>query len=209
MDPRRTLTAFFALVCNALFPPSEDEKRVRTLTTERLHALLAPQQHRNHIETLFRYREPDIRALLWQTKYKNDTHAAELLGTILKEVIFTPLHTPHLLIPIPLSAKRYRERGFNQVTRIATCAIEGLPSLELCEHVLVRTKHRTPQTRLSHTERRGNLDNVFKVTDPAQIKGKNVILLDDITTTGTTLTKGRRELLKAGARTVYCIALAH
>lgn len=195
-------------ILDILLPPSEDEKRVRTLTIPHLHTLLAPQK-KGPIETLFRYKDPAIRILIWQAKYKNDEYAAELLGTILHEVIFSSLHTPHLLIPIPLASARLKDRGFNQVSRIASSAIRGMASIELCEDILVRTENRTPQTKLEKKARLHNLDSVFKVDDPNRLKGKNIILLDDVMTTGTTLKQARKEILKAGPANVYCIALAH
>ena len=99
MDYRTIRTFLFDL----LIPPTQEELRVRALSIPHLYTLLSPRSER-HVEVLFKYAEPDIRTLLWQTKYKGDMRAAELLGTVVREVYFVPLRAGHLLIPIPLLA---------------------------------------------------------------------------------------------------------
>lgn len=199
--------ALQALV-DIVLPPSRDAQRVRTLTAEHLHTLLAPTRSA-HTDTLFRYAEPDIRILIWQAKYHDNKDAAELLGVMVRDVMFHTLKKPHLIIPIPLSHARFRERGFNQASRIAHAATRNIPHLVLKEDVLARTGTRPPQAKLEKEARLHNLDNVFLVTDASALLQKDVILLDDVMTTGTTLKQARRALLKAGAATVHCIALAH
>lgn len=198
---------FLQYVIKILFPPSKEELLVHALTIQKLYTLLSPQ-HTAHTETLFRYKEPEIRALIWRTKYANDMYAARLLGTLVREIYFSSLRTPHIAIPIPLSRARLRERGFNQATRVLAFAAEGCTHICVDDTALLRTHHRTPQTRLTRKERQENLKGVFAVAKPEKIMGADIILFDDVTTTGTTLSMARTALLQAGAKTVRCIAIA-
>jgi len=158
---------------------------------------------------LLPYRNAVIRSAVWQLKYYDDARIAHIFGTLLKEALLSHIKTPHLLVPIPLSARRLRERGYNQATRIATHAVAGLEHIVLAEHVLVREKHFSSQTKLHRKERLENLAGAFIVTDREALVGKDILLLDDVVTTGATMGDARRALLEGGARTVTMVALAH
>ncbi len=190
-----------------LFPPSTRELRVRALTHERL-THLAHIPHARDIASLFPYRNPDIEALIWQLKYKRDRRAAELLGHALAEAL-AHLTTPHTLVPIPLSNERLRERGYNQVATVCTHAAKYLPAVTVGENLLLRTRHTPPQTSLSRYERLKNLHGAFSVPNPDRVHDQDLILIDDVTTTGATFREAKEALLRAGARNVQCIALAH
>ncbi|MEX2161915.1 MAG: ComF family protein [Anaerolineales bacterium] len=111
-----------------------------------------------------------------------------------------------LVIPIPLGARRHRERGFNQAELLARPFAEAA-GLQLAAGVLVRLHETLPQFELSASERWKNLHGSF-LADPAPLKGKSVLLVDDIMTTGATLDSAAQALNKAGARSVYALTLA-
>ncbi len=205
MDILRTV---LFLLGDCIFPPGEDAVRVRELSLEQLRQLRTLTLYKD-VQTLFPYRNPFIKSALWQLKYHDDTRVAHLLGDILRETLLTEIASPHLLVPIPLSAQRLRERGYNQVERIALPAVDTLAFLTLATHVLERRHHTPPQTRLGKQERLQNLEGVFVVPDPHQVRGKDIILLDDVVTTGSTLKHARTALLQAGAKSVTMVALAH
>lgn len=133
---------------------------------------------------------------------------AELLVKGWHTALTEPLHAAEAVIPIPIHRTRERERGFNQSALIAKhfCASTGLPLL--C-HVLTRTVYRQPQVGLDAEERRQNVKDAFCVVNPQPIQGRNVLIVDDVWTTGSTLNEAARALLSAGAARIFAYTVAH
>lgn len=119
---------------------------------------------------------------------------------------------PDLIIPVPLSSRRLRWRGYNQSQIIGRCLSENLlpgSILNFSESVLVRKRHTHPQMEIgNHLERQQNLRGAFLVANQDPIRDKLVWLIDDVATTGATLFECARTLRKAGAREVRAIVLA-
>lgn len=111
----------------------------------------------------------------------------------------------YVVIPIPLSKKRLRWRGFNQTEIIAHKFSEHF-NYELNLH-LKRLKYQKPQAELSESERQINLNDAFGWSGD-NLQGKNILLIDDVTTTGTTLNEAARVLKKAGAEEVCGLVVA-
>ena len=189
------------------FPPSPYELRIRALTHAKL-AALRTLPHARDTEHLFFYAHDDIRALIWQLKYKRDARAVDLLSTALHAHLSETVRHDSLVIPMPLSTVRMRERGFNQVNAICKKAVSELPFCILAPNILMRT-HAAPQTTLTRYERLKNLSGTFYVPTPETVTGKDVILVDDVTTTGATFREAKAALIAANVRSVRCIALAH
>ncbi len=121
---------------------------------------------------------------------------------------------PMLVVPVPLHPRRQRERGFNQARLLAASALQSLRrthpgwQLQLSPASLVRHRETTPQALLAPHQRRTNLARAFRVAQPRQIKGRNILLVDDIVTTGATARACAQALLEAGAASVSIAALA-
>ncbi|MEW6027532.1 MAG: ComF family protein [Planctomycetota bacterium] len=111
------------------------------------------------------------------------------------------------IMPAPLYKKKLKERGFNQSQLLAERLSEatGIP-LEL--NNLVKTRPTSDQAGLDSVNRKKNLIDAFEVTNPEFIDGKNILLIDDVLTTGTTASEITRTLKKAGAKAVYVLVLA-
>jgi ComF family protein len=109
-----------------------------------------------------------------------------------------------LLAPVPLHPKRIKNRGFNQSLLLA----QAFPGATVAREAVVRTRHTAPQVGLNPKERRDNVKGAFAVTDPALVKGKQVLLVDDLYTTGSTVKECARVLRKAGARRVEVLTVA-
>jgi ComF family protein len=109
-----------------------------------------------------------------------------------------------LLAPVPLHPKRIKHRGFNQSLLLA----QAFPGAPVAREAVVRTKHTAPQVGLNPKEREKNVKGAFAVPDPAQVKAKSVLLIDDLYTTGSTVKECARVLLKAGARQVEVLTVA-
>lgn len=170
------------------------------------------------ILSLFDYREPLVKEAVWMLKYRGNKTIATLLSALLYDELlsfleeYAPLRnfTNPLLIPIPLSKKRLRERGFNQCELLTNGLekLDGGRNFSLSTTALQKVKETPSQTKIeSRAEREKNLKNCFSASDKAA--GRNIILIDDVSTTGATLEEARRTLLRAGARKVIAFTFAH
>lgn len=118
-----------------------------------------------------------------------------------------PLCKYDILTWVPVSRLRHWLRGYDQVALIAGSAGRELNTPAI--PVLKKLRHTKPQSRLPDAaQRRANILGAYAVTDPSVIAGKRVLLLDDIITTGATASECARVLLTAGAKEVYCAAIA-
>ena len=112
----------------------------------------------------------------------------------------------HLLLPIPLSSHRLAERGFNQSLLLAL----QLNRLKTRSHLLLRMRHTPAQSSLKRQERLANLVGAFAVAplEAGLIRGQNILLIDDVMTSGATLNLAAQVLKQAGAKTVSALVLA-
>jgi ComF family protein len=112
-----------------------------------------------------------------------------------------------MIIPVPLHPVKKAERGYNQSYYIAKglSLITGIP---LNNKVLKRVRFTETQTALSMTERRDNIKGAFSLKRGVSLSGKTVIILDDVITSGSTVSECGRVLLKGGAQKVYAVSAA-
>lgn len=145
-------------------------------------------------------------------KYKNISGLAPILSDLLiaatNESSFV-FGEKSLIIPIPLHPLKKYERGFNQSSLIAEQFSKKL-GLIYIEEGLCKVKETISQTKLKIAERSLNVKNSFIVNPrySSELKNKDIILIDDVFTTGATLREGAKVLKKAGARYVYLLAVA-
>jgi ComF family protein len=158
-----------------------------------------------------------LRGLIHLLKYDRVRPAGGVLGGMLAEALaglkFAETEKTALVVPVPLSAGRERLRGFNQATEIARAALEhwsrrGGRTMELNTSALRRTRETQSQTGLTRHQRRANLRGAFLAARPEQIAGREIILVDDVYTTGTTASECARVLRRAGAAEVYVATAA-
>ena len=109
------------------------------------------------------------------------------------------------IVPVPLSIKKLKERGFNQSLLFAR-VISRDKKIPLLMDILFKKKETPPQTRLSGKERLSNLRNAFIVK--GDVRGLRLVLVDDVMTTGATVTECSKQLMNAGAKEVVVITLA-
>ncbi len=133
-------------------------------------------------------------------------------GTIYGRLLAMKLHRDpicqyDILTWVPVSRKRRWFRGYDQVELIARSVGEELHTPAIS--ILKKTRHTKPQSRLLDiSQRRANVMGAFTVSDPARISGKRILLLDDIITTGATVSECARVLMTYGAKEVHCAAVA-
>lgn len=147
-----------------------------------------------------------IRSALHRLKYKQDVAMGEAIAAQMTGFVRSLAWPVETLIPIPLSEARRRERGYNQVGLIAHPLALAL-GYRYAPHALQRWRNTHSQVGLSREQRRENVRGVFRVRG-SEVRGKNVLLMDDVATTGSTLNSGAEALLAGGASQVYALTVA-
>lgn len=157
--------------------------------------------------------EDALRGLIHLLKYQAVRPAARPLGKALSQALRALLLEgagEFLVVPVPLHRRRRSTRGFNQAELIARAALRDLrdPRLLLDPKVLVRKRFTESQTGFTREERRRNLRGAFAVAHPARVRGRQIVLVDDVLTTGATADECSRILMRAGARQVLVATAA-
>lgn len=149
---------------------------------------------------------PPISSAIKKLKYKRDVGISNLLAIFLIELYNKVKMDIDMIIPVPLNKKKIKDRGFNQSYFIA------LPfSFEIQKPVnkqsLCRTKDTRSQVGLNRDERFSNMSDAF-TANPSQVRGKKILLIDDVTTTGATLEACAHALKSAGAKDIVALTVA-
>ena len=144
-----------------------------------------------------------------QFKYSRDLSIGILLASLMADFSFPDLdfRDYSLIIPVPLHIKKLRKRGFNQSIILAD-SIGKKWQIPVNFSLLKRCKFTLTQTGLNKKERQRNIKGAFEVRDKEKIAGRNIILIDDVYTTGATLNECAKKLIKAGAQKVAVLTLA-
>lgn len=196
-----------------IFPRGALEVRVHSLTAADVEKLPKAAPLKNTcIFPLFDYKDSLVKEIIWQIKFYENETVAQLLAKPLS-VFIQEICPPgeYIVLPMPISKDRLRERGFNQTELIAQHILPYLPDKPFTYRpdLLQKTKETKHQTGESRKERLINLKNSFSISDAAIVKNKKIVLIDDVTTTGATFTEAAQTLKNAGATEVFCIGLAH
>ena len=165
------------------------------------------------------YGDKRVKRAVWLLKYRNKRPLAKIFAERLYEILLEELSElaltknfiRPLIVPMPISGKRFRRRGYNQAELIAEelLILLGKNSAELNKNALKKSRHTESQViTKNRRERLENLRDSF-IADENIVRGKNIILLDDVITTGATMSEARRALKDAGAKNILCVAVAH
>lgn len=179
---------------------------------------LSSQNNEPNIFSIFEYQNKIIKKAIWALKYKNNEVISSKLAQViydklLEELVdlkaFNNFEKP-LLIPIPLSKNRLKQRGFNQSEVIVQKLSFIDESLSPILNVLYKIKDTPSQTSIKDkNERKLNIKDCFEIRGSEIIKNQNIILIDDVTTTGATLSEAKKVLIEAGAKKVIAFTVAH
>jgi len=150
-----------------------------------------------------------VREVIHQFKYTRQIHLRHLvarwLGAALEDERLRDCNFD-LIVPVPLHPTRERERGFNQASLLSEL-LSAQTSIR-SQRVLERVRYTTTQTALDRSERMENLHNAFRLRKNADVRGLRVLLIDDVLTTGSTLSECARVLKRAGAISVHAATAA-
>jgi ComF family protein len=149
-----------------------------------------------------------VRTLIHQFKYKKHMCLAAPLGSLLTNLLYQKnICEIDLVVPVPLHWRKKQERGFNQSELMAKKICKKL-SIPISINNLHRVKNTLSQTQLSRIQRHKNVKGAFKVKNPEKFYQKNILLVDDVLTTGMTASECAKSLENAGTNKVFLIALA-
>ncbi len=210
------------ILIDFIFPPTKEEALITSLALEDLQKGTQALQSDRRLPgslILFEYHNTLVRTLILALKENGNKKACSLLAEALYDRLIEELadknimqgFTKPLLIPIPVSKKTRSLRGWNQCELLCRelCVLDGNQNMELCLHTLIKHRHTSDQVGKSKTERSTNLKDCFSIQKPERIQGRNIIVLDDVVTTGATISEAKRTLLQAGAKKVFIVAVAH
>lgn len=198
----------FTTIFDFIFPPSEAEKTLRDFSNNSLRTLLDPGVF-NGIEYLCPYHQPVVKTAVLENKFRYNRTAATLLGKLIAQRLkHQPTET--IYIPIPLGKKRYRTRGHNQVN---TILINTPLDIKINTSLLKRVIETAPQSSLNKKSRSSNIQSAFLCCKESGLisDSANIVLIDDVVTTGSTLLAAKIELARSlpSSVTISCLAIAH
>ena len=196
-------------VCGIMFKSREGEDHICG------ECILSPKSFR--IARAAGVYDQTLMAVIHYFKYKGKIQLARPLGKLLF-CAFTQYWNKkeiELIAPVPLHSKRLRKRGFNQAFFLvrdwavyAETAGMALDHLTIDRDILSRNRWTEPQTGLNRKHRMSNIRNAFNITDASKVIEKNVLLVDDVYTTGATAEECAKTLLQSGAKHVDVLTLA-
>ena len=151
-----------------------------------------------------------IQGLIHQLKYRGKRSIGHRLGGMLGALIASDGGSGDLdmIVPVPLHPSREKERGYNQSALVAH-AMGARLGVRVRADLMARTRRTATQTKLNVEERAKNVAGAFEVRNPGSMRGQEILLVDDVLTTGATVNACTEALLNAGARRVCLAALAH
>lgn len=162
--------------------------------------------------SLFDYNQEIIKKMIWRIKWENGFNEALMLIKKAEKITNNLFEAKRkiILLPLPQTRKRLKERGYNQTELIAKALYRSKPnSYEIGNNILFKKENINPQTELKSKKKRiKNALNSFYLKNEDKIYDQNIIIIDDVTTTGATLYEAIKEIKKARPQIVIGLALA-
>ncbi len=154
--------------------------------------------------------QSDVSRIIYELKYHNHPEIGEQLGYFMAEELSEKgfFDGIDLIIPVPLTRNRLRQRGYNQSVTIAR-GIQRAISLPINERVLCRNRYVDSQTQKNRWQRADNVEEAFSLCDADSIRNKHLLIVDDVVTTGATVCACSKELMKAGDINISVLSLGY
>jgi len=181
-----------------------------SLIEEEYHKKFALKKYIKEFHPIFIFeKDKEIQHIIHSLKYNRHfrvgVYFGKITGNQIKDKIFK--WQVDLIIPVPLHSVKKAERGYNQSEFIAK-GISLETGIDWNKKIIKRKKYTETQTHLSAEERQSNVKDAFIVKDKKSVNGKNLLLVDDVITTGSTISECAHQLLLAGAKNIYATSIA-
>lgn len=200
--------AYVCTMCKSQLVPTGDHLSPLDNPTARLYW---GQVDVERVVAIYKYSPSTPLAIaIHKLKYMNRPEIGEMLGAFVARKLATHgfFDDIDLIIPLPLHKRREHERGYNQSYHIAH-GIKTICHLPLRSDIVVRTRYTQSQTTLSHGQRIHNVDGAFLLHKPDAIKGRHILLVDDIITTGASTISCIRAICQQSDVKVSIVSLGH
>lgn len=208
------------IILDLFFPPTETEKILRKISVEDLYKKCKKSEtsFKNDYFSVFKYKDPFIKDSIYELKNNKNKYAIKLFSEILLDEILNYLEenlikTDYKILVtfVPQHKDDYLNKGYNQGEELAAALCAASPNIFEKQNLLIKNRKTIPQHKIKNKKLRlKNLKNTFSISKNCNIKNNSlIILIDDVKTTGATLSESRRVLLKAGAFKVICFTIAN
>jgi ComF family protein len=198
----RRLDPPFCSVCGAPFPSREVENHPcgECVTKERYFSMARA----------LGYYEGPLQEAIHRWKYRGMLSLTSFFGEWMADALRRHWGgaSPDILLPVPLHKHRLRERGFNQALLLAQ-DLSRRTGIPCGKRILRKEKPTLPQVNLGSSEREKGVRGAFQMTEKDRLKGKSILLVDDVYTTGATVNECSKVLIAGGAERVDVLTLAH
>lgn len=189
--------------------------KVRKFNVNFWQEIITPTKKSSGVLAFFPYRESAVKKAIILIKENEEKEIAKKISEALHDYLMDEIAEENelygfeepLVVPIPLFDKKMLEKDFNH-SEVFAKAIASVLNMEFSPKVLKKIKETKDQHGLSREERTENLKNAFEA-DEDKVSGRNIVLIDDVTTTGVTLLEAEKELFAKKARRVLKIAIAY
>lgn len=213
----------FETVIEALFPISQIERDVLAIVPEDAHNVLpkSPSTPLADTSALFAYKDERVSKLIWLIKYKKSKKAVSIGGFAMFEYLKNRYENDRpLIISMPITSRRRKERGYNQCELIADemQRLDITKKFDYAKNILLRSHHTSRQTLKNREERLEGAKGIFNVdvdtlstmySRDSDILNRNIIVIDDVITTGSTMKEAMETLRSVGFKNVRGVSLAH
>jgi len=222
----------FVIITDALFPLDETEKRLLKLEPDEAIPVFSPAVKFDssvlplmNTSSLFTYKDKLVEKLVWTIKYKKSAHSAKIAAYALCAKISGTEYKRGmqgryiLIIPMPISKRRRRERGFNQCELIMDemKKIDNNKGHIYAYDILERDAHTDRHTTMSRKDRLNSGSNLFSINESAQhdivgnepLENFSVMIIDDVITTGSTMSDAQNTFARHGFRYIHGLSIAH
>lgn len=208
----KTLNTIFVYIIDFIFPPNEYEIVIRDISyTSLINATKpAPTPPYDFIKSILAYKDPLVRELVWQIKYKKNKKAFHLAGQAIYDFLSKYKENKIILVPIPISNKRLKERGYNQCELLINEIIKIDKNNIFIKNtdILKRHIHKDKQTFKNRKQRIIESENIFLLIPNMNLLNEKIIIIDDVVTTGSTAKQAYDLFIKNGYKNVEVLSLA-
>jgi competence protein ComFC len=215
------ITKIFESIISIILPKEEYVSEIENLSPEYIENEIgiANETSNPKFKAVFQYKNKIIRKAIWEIKYNGNKKITEkfsrplyefIIEELGDEVAFENFNSP-LLIPIPSGKDTLKKRGFNQCELIAKelIRLDETKNFQLETKAIFKIKETTHQSETKNKSKRlKNLEGCFSA-DPQKVRGRYIILIDDVITTGATMKEVSKTLKEAGAKKVIGFSIAH